>query len=137
MASNKELEAQAAALADREAALLARLAALEATALAAEARATAAEAKAAEAKPGRTYSGITCKVSENAHVLSIYGMQSRPVSLYASQFVKLFGHADEIKAFILANAEALAWKTPAEKAEALASIRPAVQPEVTPVAPTA
>ena len=111
--------------------LEARLAELTAQAEAADKRAADAEARAAQAKPGRTYSGITCKVSENAHVLSIYGMQSRPVSLYASQFVKLFQHADEIRAFILANADTLAWKSPDEKAAALAVIRPAeVQPTV-------
>lgn len=108
--------------------LEARLAELEAQAKAAEERALAAEARAASVKPA--YSGITCKVSANAKVLSIYGMQSRPVSLYASQFVKLFNHADEIKAFILANADALAWKTTEEKAATLALIRPVTAPVV-------
>lgn len=110
--------------------LEAKLAELEAQAKAAEERAAKAEAlAAASTKGGKTYSGITCKVSENAKVLSIYGMQSRPVSLYASQFVKLFGHADEIKAFILANADALAWKSPEEKQTTLAAIRPAASTE--------
>jgi len=112
----------------------ARLAELEAKeresaerAEAAERRAAEAEAKAAsQGKPKS--SGISMKVSENAKVLSIYGMQSRPISFYASQFVKLFAHEAEIKAFILANADALAWKTDAEKQAALASIRPAEQP---------
>lgn len=121
MASVKELEAQ--------------LAELQRKAAEAEQRAAAAEAKmSGMAKGGRVYSGITCKVSENAKVLSIYGMQSRPVSLYASQFVKLFGHAEEIKAFILANADALAWKSPEEKAATLAVIRPAAPTTDTPTA---
>lgn len=112
MASQSELEA--------------RLAELEAATAAAEKRAAEAEARAAAAsKTKPVYSGITCKVSENAKVLSIYGLQSRPVSLYASQFVKLFGHADEIKAFILTNVDSLAWKSAEEKAATLALIRPA------------
>ncbi len=111
------------------AALEAKLAALEAANVAATARAEAAEAKAAQAASAKkTYSGITCKVSENAKVLSIYGLQSRPISLYASQMVKLFGHADEIRAFILANADTLAWKSADEKNAALATIRANAEP---------
>lgn len=112
--------------------LEARLAVLEAQAAAAEKRAAEAEARAAAASKSKpAYSGITCKVSENAKALSIYGMQSRPVTLYASQFVKLFGHMDEIKAFILANAETLAWKSAEEKTATLALIRPATEAPVT------
>lgn len=118
--------------------LEAKLAALQAQADAAEARAKEAEAKAAAATASKpAHSGITLKVSENAKCVSIYGLQTRPVTLYASQFVKLFGHADEIKAFILANADALAWKTPDERAASLARIRPAVSPTAEPTAPTA
>ena len=128
MASNAELTAKTAELE-------ARLAKLTAQAEAADKRAADAEARAANAvKP--THSGISLKVSENAKCVSIYGLQTRPVTLYASQFVKLFGHEAEIKAFILANADALAWKTPDERTAALARIRPAVVPvEVVP--PTA
>lgn len=118
MASRQELEA--------------RLAELEAQAAQAEARAQAAEAKAALATAEKPrYSGITCKVSENAKALSIYGMQSRPVTLYASQFVKLFGHSAEIKAFIIANADTLAWKSADERTATLAAIRPVERTEPT------
>lgn len=110
----------------------AQLAALQARAEQAEARAQAAEAATAS-KP--RYSGITLKVSEQAKCLSIYGLQSRPVTLYASQFVKVLAvHADEIKAFILANADTLAWKTADEKHAALAMLRPVVVAPVTPEA---
>lgn len=130
MANVKELEA--------------KLAELQAQADAAERRAADAEAKAlAASAPKAKHSGITLKVSENAKCLSIYGLQSRPVTLYASQFVKVLGiHADEIKAFILANADALAWKTVEEKTASLALIRPATvapveAPTAESVAPTA
>lgn len=86
--------------------------------------AQAATLAAAQTK-GRAYSGITLKVSENAKCLSIYGLQSRPVTMYASQFAKvLVTHVDEIKAFIIANADALAWKSDAEKTAALTLLRP-------------
>lgn len=123
MATVKELEA--------------KLAELEARSRAAEetaAKATAALAAATAEKP--RHSGITLKVSENAKCVSIYGLQTRPVTLYASQFVKLFGHSDEIKAFIIANADALAWKTADERKASLAAIAPTPAPTAEPVPAT-
>lgn len=114
--------------------LEAKLAELEAREKAATERAERAEAEAKAATTKPVHSGISLKVSESAKCVSIYGLQTRPVTLYASQFVKLFGHADEIKAFILANADALAWKTADERAASLARIRPAIAPTAEPTA---
>ena len=42
---------------------------------------------------------LSCKQSEKGGV-SVYGLQRMPVTLYAEQWERLFGFADEIKAFI-------------------------------------
>jgi hypothetical protein len=49
---------------------------------------------------------LSLKVSEKG-ALSVYGMGRFPVTLYQEQWLKLLGIADEIKAFIAANAERL------------------------------
>lgn len=119
--TRQELEAKLAELETANAELAAKAAALT-----------------AQGQGKARYSGITLKVSENAKCLSIYGLQSRPVTLYASQFTKLLAvHADEIKAFILANADALAWKTSDEKTAALALLRPVAAPVTAQAEPVA
>lgn len=65
-----------------------------------------AELKAANAVPT---SRITFKVSEKGCV-SVYGLNMRGIHLYASQWLRIFEHADRIKAFIEANRTKLAWK---------------------------
>jgi hypothetical protein len=45
---------------------------------------------------------LTLKVGEKGGV-SLYGMSRFPVTLYASQWEKVFGMVEEIKAFIKAN----------------------------------
>ncbi len=65
----------------------------------------AMKAKAAQA------SKITFKVSDKTGALSVYGLNSRfPVTLYKSQWERLIGHMDELKAFIAANAATLKTK---------------------------
>jgi hypothetical protein len=49
------------------------------------------------------------KVSEKG-ALSVYGMGRFPVTLYKEQWLRLLGMADDIKAFIEANNEALKTK---------------------------
>ena len=53
---------------------------------------------------------ISFKVSENKGTLSVYGLGRFPVSLYASQWERLIAAADDIKAFIAANASTLTRK---------------------------
>lgn len=52
---------------------------------------------------------LTMKVSEKG-ALSIYGLGRFPVTLYAGQWERLLGAADQIKAFMTANAALLATK---------------------------
>jgi len=60
--------------------------------------------------PGSKAPGkLTLKVSEKGAV-SLYGMGRFPVTLYGQQWERLLGHADEIKAFLKANAKKLAVK---------------------------
>lgn len=54
-----------------------------------------------EAK-GRLY----CKVSEKGAV-SVYGLQRMPVTLYASQWERLLGFADELRQFLKDHASEL------------------------------
>ena len=42
---------------------------------------------------------LSCKQSEKGG-LSVYGLQRMPVTLYAEQWERLFGFAEEIKGFI-------------------------------------
>lgn len=52
---------------------------------------------------------ITFKVSEKGCV-SVYGLQRMPVTLYASQWERLFGQVDAMKGFIAKNAATLTRK---------------------------
>ena len=52
---------------------------------------------------------LTMKVSEKG-ALSIYGLGRFPVTLYAGQWERLLSAADQIKAFMTANASLLATK---------------------------
>ena len=52
---------------------------------------------------------LSMKVSEKG-ALSIYGLGRFPVTLYAGQWERLLGAADQIKAFMTANASLLATK---------------------------
>jgi hypothetical protein len=52
---------------------------------------------------------LAMKVSEKG-ALSVYGMGRFPVTLYKEQWLKLLEMADEIKAFIEANNDALKTK---------------------------
>lgn len=52
---------------------------------------------------------ITCKVSEKG-ALSVYGLGRFPVTLYAAQWERLLGAADDIRAFAKANEGLLATK---------------------------
>ena len=52
---------------------------------------------------------LTLKVSEKG-CLCVYGLGRYPVTLYASQWERLLGHADAIRAFAKANAGKLATK---------------------------
>jgi ABC-type enterochelin transport system substrate-binding protein len=55
-------------------------------------------------------SGLTMRVSPKGGV-SVYGLNSRfPVTLYRNQWFKLLSFGDQIKAFMEANAGALASK---------------------------
>lgn len=60
------------------------------------------QAKASERK-------LTLKVSEKGAV-SLYGMGRFPVTLYGEQWRKLLAHADQIEAFLTANAALLSTK---------------------------
>lgn len=60
--------------------------------------------------------GQSIKVSAKQAV-SAYGMGKWPITLYAKQWIKLFGMVDDIKAFIKANVDNLAFKKPEDKAE--------------------
>ena len=51
----------------------------------------------AEESPKR--GSLYCKVSPKA-AMSLYGLQRMPVTLYIEQWERLFGFADEIKAFL-------------------------------------
>jgi hypothetical protein len=61
------------------------------------------------AKTANQAEGLRLKVSEKG-ALSVYGLARFPVTLYKSQWLKLFTVVDQIKAFILANDAALATK---------------------------
>ena len=53
--------------------------------------------------------GMTLKVSDKG-ALSIYGLGRFPVTLYRGQIERILASADQIKAFIAANASLLATK---------------------------
>ena len=52
---------------------------------------------------------LSCKVSEKGAV-SVYGMGRFPVTLYREQWERLFGHQEQITAFIGTNARLLSSK---------------------------
>lgn len=52
---------------------------------------------------------LTCKVSDKG-ALSVYGLGRFPVTLYATQWERLFAASTEISAFAKANASLLATK---------------------------
>jgi hypothetical protein len=54
---------------------------------------------------------LSMKISEKG-ALSVYGMGRFPVTLYKEQWLKVLSIADEIKAFIEANADRLKSKEP-------------------------
>jgi len=54
--------------------------------------------------------GVTLKVSEKGG-LSVYGLGRFPVTLYKEQWLKLLDMADELRAFITENADALKSKS--------------------------
>ena len=66
----------------------------------------AAQAQLANASRPR---GISMKVSEKGCV-SVYGLNIRGIHLYASQWLRIFDHVEEVKAFIETNRSLLAWK---------------------------
>ena len=49
--------------------------------------------------PKSNGSPLSCKQSEKGAV-SVYGLQRMPVTLYAEQWERLFGFAEEVKGFI-------------------------------------
>ena len=52
---------------------------------------------------------LSLKVSEKGAV-SLYGMGRFPVTLYGTQWERLLDHADEVRAFLIANASLLSVK---------------------------
>ncbi len=52
---------------------------------------------------------LSLKVSEKGAV-SLYGMGRFPVTLYGSQWERLLDHAEEVRAFLAANASLLSVK---------------------------
>ena len=52
---------------------------------------------------------ITLKVSDKG-ACSLYGLGRFPITLYCQQWLKVLGHAEEIKAFLTTNAARLAVK---------------------------
>ena len=64
---------------------------------------------------------LTFKVSAKGGV-SVYGLGRFPVSLYASQWERLLGEAENIKAFILENAANLSSKEEKVAAPAPATV---------------
>jgi hypothetical protein len=60
--------------------------------------------KTAAAKPGR--GGLSLKVSEKGAV-SVYGLGRFPVTLYREQWERLLQHTDEIRQFMIENADRL------------------------------
>lgn len=52
----------------------------------------------------------TGKMEGSTGAISVYGLQQFPVTLYASQWERLFGEIDNIKAFIATNAALVARK---------------------------
>lgn len=69
----------------------------------------AENAKLTAALAAQSKRGISCKVSEKGAV-SVYGLGRFPVTLYRSQWERLAGEMEAVKAFIEANAASLAVK---------------------------
>jgi hypothetical protein len=75
-----------------------------------------AQAENANLKAKSTQRGSVCKVTAKGG-LSVYGLGRFPVTLYKSQWFKLIGMVEEIKAFIEANGDKLTDK-PGTQADA-------------------
>lgn len=76
---------------------------------------------------------LTFKISEKGAV-SVYGLNARfPVSLYAEQWERLLSAADDLRAFLKANADKLPAKGDRPKVASPAA--PAVQPAAPPSLP--
>lgn len=67
------------------------------------------QAENAALRAGKAQRGVTLKVTDKGG-LSVYGLGRFPVTLYRGQWERLLGQADEIKAFIQANASRLSTK---------------------------
>lgn len=52
----------------------------------------------------------TGKLVPGSRGLSIYGLGKRPLFAYASQWLRILDKADDLRAFIEANRDKLAWK---------------------------
>lgn len=100
--------------------LAAQLAEMQAKAEAAEKRAAEAEARAAEAAKGKKSggTGISMQVAQKGGI-SIYGVQRRPVTLYAGQWFRMIPHIDAVKALIIAERDTVAWKSTEDKTAVL------------------
>ena len=53
---------------------------------------------------------LSLKVSDNKKCLSIYGLQRRPVTLYAAQWERILAHSEAIATYIEDHRTELAWK---------------------------
>lgn len=98
-------------------------------ALQAQLAALMADNAALKAKAHRAQGKLSCKVSDKGAV-SVYGLGRFPVTLYANQFERLLGAADEIRAFMAANADKLKVKGEG------GAVGPATTPSPTATAPT-
>jgi hypothetical protein len=72
------------------------------------------EALQAQLKAANASRKLSFKVSEKGCV-SVYGMNSRGVHLYATQWGKILDNAEAIRAFISANKELLSFKTETDR----------------------
>lgn len=78
-----------------------------------EAQIEALKAENAKLKNKAKDAGSTIKVSEKGAV-SVYGLGRFPITLYKSQMIKLLDMADQIRDFIVANADRLKEKPKAD-----------------------
>lgn len=62
-------------------------------------------------KPAKIAGKLSLKVSAEKKCLSIYGISTRGAHLYAGQWLRILDAAPDIRAFIEANKDQLAWKT--------------------------
>lgn len=76
----------------------------------------ALRAENAQLRQAKANAGSVIKVTEKGGV-AVYGLGRFPVTLYKSQWDKLLGMTDQIKAFIEANQHLLSEKAKADTAE--------------------